>query len=300
MSPPFNCIPVTVERPDRVTRIRGNVMVTGVNQQAVEEFRRNRGALGGPVRDARTVLLTTTDPGTGASVVRPVDFHHDDQGRLLLVAAAADDGAPPEWYRHVLAGPRVRVETGTSIIEAEAEVLTGAEHATAYRRMAEVTPALAPAPIVALRPRSRSRMAAVAWGDELKAVHDGLRRELALIRRELAAGGPGLAAQLRVNCLTACGMLRHHHLSEDDEVFPLMERRRPEIAAVLARLRTQHQEMGVLLEQLRSAVSGPAADSGPALAELDRLTAALEAHLDDEEEQLIPLLNAVDMNRRGR
>ena len=270
------------------------------NQQAVEEFRENRGALGGPFRDARVVLLTTTDPGTAESVVRPVGFHHDDQGRLLLLAAPAEDGTPPEWYRHVLAGPQVRVETGTAVIEAQAEVLTGEEHAAAYRRMAEVTPALAPAPIVALRPRSRSRLAAASWGDELNAVHDGLRRELTLIRKELAAGGPGLAAQLRINCLTACGILHQHHLSEDDEAFPLIERRHPEIAAVMARLRTQHREMGVLLEKLRVAVSGPAAGSAAALAELDRLTAALEAHLDDEEEQLIPVLNAVDINRGGR
>jgi deazaflavin-dependent oxidoreductase (nitroreductase family) len=270
------------------------------NQQAVQEFRDNRGALGGPFREARVVLLTTTDPDSAESAVRPVDFHHDDQGRLLLLAAPAEDGTPPEWYRHVVAGPQVRVETGTAVIEAEAEVLTGQEHAAAYRRMAEVTPALVPAPIVALRPRSRSRMAAASWGDELKAVHDGIRRELALFRRELAASGPGLAAQLRINCLTACGMVHHHHLSEDDEVFPLIERRRPEIAAVMARLRTQHREMAVLLEKLRAAVSGPVAGSETALAELDRLTAALEAHLDDEEEQLIPVLDAVGINRRGR
>jgi deazaflavin-dependent oxidoreductase (nitroreductase family) len=271
------------------------------NGRAVAEFRASRGALGGPFENARTVVLTTRRPGGGGELVQPVAFHYGEKGSLLLVAVPADDGTLPEWYGNVLANPRVSVETGTAVIEADARPLTGWERDTVYARLAEATPALPerqrllaePIPIVALRTRSRARLAAEPWGDELKAVHDGFRRELALIRAEIAAGGPKLAAQLRINCLTACAMLHHHHVTEDDEVFPKIGRLRPDLAAAVRRLREEHHRLRELVGRLQELVSEETSGSAPALAELDGLTAEIEAHLDYEEEQLVPVLNSL-------
>ncbi|MFC7470043.1 hypothetical protein ACFQVA_24420 [Actinomadura keratinilytica] len=54
----------------------------------------------------------------------------------------------------------------------------------------------------------------------LLAVHDAFRRELSIVRREFAESGPTLAAQLKVNCLTACDGLHFHHTTEDRGLFP--------------------------------------------------------------------------------
>jgi deazaflavin-dependent oxidoreductase (nitroreductase family) len=272
-----------------------------VNQQSVLEFRERRGVLSGDFEDTRVVILSTTDPAGGTPVAETVAFHHDEGGRLLIVAAASEDGSLPRWYGNVLADPRVSVETGTSLMEAEARPLSGRERDVVYARLAQAAPALeekqrlidAAMPIVVLEPLSRARLGAEPWGAELIAVHDGLRRELALVRSEFASSGPKIAAQLRINCLVACGMLNHHHVSEDEEVFPLLERRRPELAPALTLLREQHRQMQQLLDRLREAVADEAAGPAWALAEVDRLTVELEEHLDYEEEQLVSLLNSV-------
>lgn len=246
------------------------------------------------------VILSTADPAGGTRAAEAVAFHHGENGRLLLAAAAAD-GSLPRWYRNVLADPRVSVETGTSLMEAEARALSGRERDLVYARLAQADPSLedrqrrmdAPMPIVMLEPGARARLGAEPWGTELIAVHDGLRRELALLRGEFAASGPRIASQLRINCLTACVMLNHHHVSEDEDVFPLLERRRPELAPALALLRDQHRRLQQLLGRLRETVSDEAADPASSLAEVDRLTAKLEEHLDYEEEQLVVILNAL-------
>ncbi|MFC7733639.1 hemerythrin domain-containing protein [Actinomadura keratinilytica] len=123
-------------------------------------------------------------------------------------------------------------------------------------------------------------------------MHDAFRRELALIREEIAGSGPRLGAQLRVNCLTVCTGLGHHHTAEDEGMFPALAARHPEHAAAFDRLRREHERVAALLDGLRRAVAAEDAEPGAVLAEVERLTAELEAHLDYEEEQLIPLLDA--------
>ncbi|WP_433257784.1 hemerythrin domain-containing protein [Streptosporangium sp. CA-135522] len=129
----------------------------------------------------------------------------------------------------------------------------------------------------------------VAWGDELVKLHDGFRRDLTELRRS-ASLGPGL----REHCLTFCEALHAHHAGEDEVLFPHLDGLHPELAEVLARLRSEHQTVARILARIRSLTeTGDRAATG---AELDRLAGELEAHLDYEEEQLVPLLNQmIDM-----
>ncbi|WP_049562496.1 hemerythrin domain-containing protein [Nonomuraea sp. SBT364] len=124
----------------------------------------------------------------------------------------------------------------------------------------------------------------VALGDELVKLHDGFRRQLAGLRN----GAPG-AAELREHCLTFCEALHAHHAGEDAVLFPHLDGEHPELAGVLSRLRQEHHVVAELLARIRALLDGGGpASIGP---ELDRLAAELEAHLDYEEEQLVPLLN---------
>jgi len=190
--------------------------------------------------------------------------------------------------------------------EAHAEVLTGAERDAAFARAVERDPGWAEyqaktsrvLPVVALRAIGNGPpnvTGATSWGDALKVVHDGFRRELGLIRKEIAESGPsgpGLGAQLRVNCLTLCKGLHNHHSGEEAGLFPFIGSRHPQLAAALELMREEHERIAALLGTLQKTVSADAVDPRAVLPEVERLTDELEKHLLHEEEQLIPILDA--------
>ncbi|CNE71384.1 hemerythrin hhE cation binding domain-containing protein [Mycobacterium tuberculosis] len=272
------------------------------NRKVIEEFRANGGRVGGPFEGGRLLLLTTTGARTGARHTTPLGYLPDGDGRVLVIASAGGAPKDPAWFHNLVANPRVTVESGDFTHEADAVVLAGAERDAAFARAAEADPGWAryeaesgrTLPVVALvavlagppgGPQSPSAM--------LVAVHAAFRRELRLIRREVEASGAGIGAQLRVNCLTLCEGLGNHHMGEDQRMFPLVERRHPALAPALARLRDEHETVKRLLDELHGVLDG--GDPASLLAEVDRLTTALEAHLDREEERLVPLLDGLGL-----
>ncbi|MEU4743665.1 nitroreductase/quinone reductase family protein [Actinosynnema sp. NPDC023658] len=267
------------------------------NQQVIDEFRANAGRVGGPFEGGRLILLTTTGARTGARHTNPVGYLPDGD-RIVVIASAGGSPRHPDWYHNLVADPVVRVEDGVFTYDAEATVLEGAERDAMWARAVESDPGWAAyqakttrvIPLVALRQVAGGPPNASSWGAALKLVHDAFRRELATIRREVAASGPALGAQLKVNCLTACQGLRFHHTAEDSGTFPALRDRFPELGPVLDRLGAEHERMAVLLAQLQQTLDrGDAADLR---ADVDRLVGELEAHLTYEEEQLIPFLDA--------
>jgi len=272
------------------------------NQQVIEEFRANGGRVGGPFAGARLLLLTTTGARSGAPHTTPLGYLPDGGERVLVIASAGGAPGHPDWYHNLVANPRVTVEDGVFTYEAQAVVLDGAERDRVFARAAEAEPGWADyqasttrvIPVVALREVAGGPPNAASWGAALTMIHDAFRRELALIRKEVAGSGPGLGAQLRINCLTLCAGLRHHHTGEDSGMFRLLGERHPELAPTLDRLRREHDRIAALLEALQRASSTDRVDADPALvlAEVERLTEELESHLRYEEEQLIPILDA--------
>ncbi|WP_219461436.1 nitroreductase/quinone reductase family protein [Nonomuraea rhizosphaerae] len=266
------------------------------NQQIIDEFRANHGEVGGPFEGARLVLLTTTGARSGAPHTTPVGFLPDGE-RILVIASAAGAPRHPAWYHNLLTNPRVKVETGVFTYDADAVVLKGEERDAAFARAVEMDPGWAAyqarttrvIPVIALDMVSGGPDAGRP-GDMLVQVHNAFRRELAQVRKELAAAGPGLGVQLRINCLNMCQGLRFHHSMEDAAMLPSMERQYPELASVVARLREEHETVARLLEEIQELLKGE--DKDGVLAEFERLAGELEAHLDYEEECLVPLLNA--------
>ncbi|WP_428934888.1 nitroreductase/quinone reductase family protein [Streptomyces sp. ACT015] len=277
---------------------------TDFNQRIIDEFRARHGRVGGFFEGARLLLLTTTGARTGARHTTPVGYLPDGGDRVLVIASAGGSPRHPDWYRNLLAHPHVTVESGVFTYEARAVVLTGADRDRAWERAVAGDPGWAAyqekttrvIPVVALHEIPREgppRIAAGSPGEAIKVVHDAFRRELALIRDEMAnadtSGRAGLGAQLRVNCLTFCQGLDRHHTGEDQALFPFLADRHPQAAPALARLAAEHTHIASLVGELRNAVTG---DPATARAEVERLTRALEAHLTYEEEELIPLLDA--------
>ncbi|KOG43861.1 nitroreductase/quinone reductase family protein [Streptomyces decoyicus] len=271
------------------------------NRQIIEEFRANGGCVGGPFEGGRLLLLTTVGARSGAPHTTPLGYLPDGGGRVLVIASAGGAPKHPAWFHNLVAHPRVTVEAGVFTYEAQAIVLEGAERDRAFARAAETDPGWSEyqakteriLPVVALEeiPAGPPNIKADSPGAALKAVHDGFRRELALIRKEIAESGPGLGVQLRVNCLALCQGLHNHHTGEDAGMFPMLGRHHPELTPALERMQQEHEKLAVLLDALQQAVSAEGADPRTVLAEVERLTEEVERHLAYEEEQLIPVFD---------
>ncbi|MEV6481584.1 nitroreductase/quinone reductase family protein [Streptomyces sp. NPDC051576] len=276
-------------------------MPNDFNQHVIDEFRANRGRVGGYFEGARLLLLTTTGARTGTPHTTPVGYLPDGGDRVLVIASAGGSPRHPDWYRNLLAHPQVTVETGTFTYEARAVALTGAERDEVFARAVEADAGWAAyqektdrvIPVIALHSLAQGgpgQINAPSFGEAIKAVHDAFRHELSLIRAELTTGTTTLGAQLRVNCLTFCQGLHNHHTGEDLALFPHISEQHPHSAPALARLREEHERIAELMDELREALTAEDADPGGVRDEVERLTTALEAHLTYEEEELIPLL----------
>ncbi|MEV6513223.1 nitroreductase/quinone reductase family protein [Streptomyces sp. NPDC051642] len=278
-------------------------MPNDFNQPVIDEFRANRGRMSGYFEGARLLLLTTTGARTGTPHTTPVGYLPDGD-RVLVIASAAGSDRHPDWFHNLAAHPQVTVESGVFTYEARAEVLTGEERDQLFARAVEADPGWATyqektdrvIPVVALHSLAQGgpgTINATSFGEAIKVVHDAFRHELSLIRAEFTTGPnpTTLGAQLRVNCLTFCQGLHNHHTGEDTVLFPLITERHPGAAPALTRLREEHERIAELVEELRETL---ATTGEPAVvrAEVERLTAALEAHLTYEEEELIPLFDA--------
>ncbi|MEU8242663.1 nitroreductase/quinone reductase family protein [Actinoplanes missouriensis] len=264
----------------------------------MEEFRANNGVVGGMFAGARLLLLTTVGARSGRPHTVPLGYLPDGGERVLVIASAGGSPRDPAWFHNLVAHPRVTVEDGAFTYEAAAAVLTGAERDTVFARAVEQDAGWERyerasgrvLPVVALTAiPGPPRFNASTPGGMLRVVHDAFRRELALIRAEVAGSGPVLGAQLRVNCLSLCAGVHGHHVREDEGMFPGVEAARPDLAEAMAALRVEHERIAAVLERLRDVLGS--GDRAGLAAEVDRLIAELESHLEHEERVLIPVLD---------
>ncbi|AHH97146.1 nitroreductase/quinone reductase family protein [Kutzneria viridogrisea] len=258
-------------------------------RNVIAEFRANRGEVGGMFAGARLALLTTTGARTGRRHTVPLGYL-EVAGQPLVIASAGGAPGNPAWYHNILCDPKVVVETGTETYQAVAAVPEGAERDALFAAAVEQAPGYADyqarttrvIPVVTLH-------RVKGLGDFLVEVHAWLRKELAELR---AQAEPGLAAQLRAHCARFCGALTQHHTGEDRGAFPMLADRFPELAPVLDELGEQHVVVARLQERIQQLVDTES-DPDRLRAELDRLSAELEAHFDHEERTVVAALNAL-------
>ena len=119
--------------------------------------------------------------------------------------------------------------------------------------------------------------------------HAGFRREFArLAGAARAVRDTEHAALIDEQIELVMYLLHHHHTEEDDVVWPLILTKAPEAAGVLAALEEQHEEMDPLFRAVTDR-SRPLADRAD---DLERLHEVLNAHLDNEERDGVPLILA--------
>ncbi|MGO9975055.1 MAG: nitroreductase/quinone reductase family protein [Solirubrobacteraceae bacterium] len=112
------------------------------NAQIIDEFRANKGHVGGMWDRTPLLLLHHTGAKSGMSRVNPVAYLPDDRRCLIW---AANGGAPnnPDWYHNLMAHPNTRIEVGSETIDVVAEEAAGAERERLFARAARRYPQLA-------------------------------------------------------------------------------------------------------------------------------------------------------------
>jgi hemerythrin-like domain-containing protein len=134
-----------------------------------------------------------------------------------------------------------------------------------------------------------------AWGNELREVHDRLRKALAVARESMRDGADAVEPRkdLLLYCRGFCLALAGHHQSEDHSLFPKIIEERPDLAPVIAKLSQDHSMIDYLITGLEKALAN-GADAVEQLHHLDGIEAIMESHFRYEERQLIEVLNAAE------
>ncbi|HSX09674.1 MAG TPA: nitroreductase family deazaflavin-dependent oxidoreductase [Candidatus Saccharimonadales bacterium] len=81
------------------------------NKKIIEEFRANKGIVGGMFNGMPLLLVTTIGAKSGKEVTIPVAYSMDGDNYVIV---ASKGGAPenPAWYYNLLAHPEVTIEVG--------------------------------------------------------------------------------------------------------------------------------------------------------------------------------------------
>jgi deazaflavin-dependent oxidoreductase (nitroreductase family) len=284
-------------------------------RQVIDEFRANRGRVGGPFAGADLVLLTTVGARTGRPRTSPLAYLVID-GQPVVVASAMGADKHPDWYHNLVRNPAVTVETGQETYQAVAVAPTGADRDALFAAVVAADPGFGeyqrrtsrPIPVVTLtRIDAPGADQARGLGDFLVESHDWLRAELGALRRRvdeliagdngaLRAGTPRPGADLRRHCLEFCAALRQHHTGEDQGAFPMLAQRFPALRPVLLRLGEEHEVVARLQADLRTLIDSyepGRTDPGRLRLDLERLATRLEEHYRYEEQTIVRALNAV-------
>ncbi len=102
-------------------------------------YRRTGGRVGGRMRGAPVLLITTTGRRTGNPWTTPVIYQPDGDGWVVV---ASNGGAPrnPGWWLNLKANPQATVEIGREPHPVTARRVSGEEQARLWRRMVDVYP----------------------------------------------------------------------------------------------------------------------------------------------------------------
>ena len=112
------------------------------NKPIIEEFRANKGKVGGMFEGAPMLLLTTTGARSGQRSTTPL-VYLSDRDRLIIFASNAGAPTNPDWYHNLLAHPQATIEVGTETFDVTAIVITGEERDQLYARQATLFPGYA-------------------------------------------------------------------------------------------------------------------------------------------------------------
>ena len=107
------------------------------NQPIIEEFRANKGVVGGPFEGAPLLLLTTTGATSGEPRLSPLAYLTIDD-KMIIVGSKAGADTNPAWVHNLRANPRAHVEVGTDAYDVVARELPADERDATYPKIVEL------------------------------------------------------------------------------------------------------------------------------------------------------------------
>jgi deazaflavin-dependent oxidoreductase (nitroreductase family) len=106
------------------------------NAKNIAEFRANHGRVGGQFEGAPLLILHTVGARSGEPRTN-IMMYLADGDRYLVFASNAGADSHPAWFFNIKADPRVRVEVGDDVFEAEAVEVEGDERDERDQKYAE-------------------------------------------------------------------------------------------------------------------------------------------------------------------
>lgn len=110
-----------------------------MNRDVIREFRANEGKVGGVFADQPLLILHHVGAKTGIERLSPLATLIE-KGRIFIFASKGGSDTHPDWYRNILANPRVTVELGAEMFTATATVITGGERDEVYAKQSALHP----------------------------------------------------------------------------------------------------------------------------------------------------------------
>jgi deazaflavin-dependent oxidoreductase (nitroreductase family) len=112
------------------------------NTEIIEEFRANRGRVGGPWANTPMILVHHIGARSGIERVTPLACSVQPGGRYVVVASNGGSPADPDWCRNLRASPRITVEVAARTRTVLAEELDGTARAELWPRLVAEFPAV--------------------------------------------------------------------------------------------------------------------------------------------------------------
>lgn len=109
------------------------------NQPIIEEFRANKGVVGGPFAGATLLLLTSTGAKSGEPRLSPLAYLTIDD-KMIIVGSKAGADTNPAWVYNLRANPRAHIEVGTEAYDVVARELPADERDATYPKIVELAP----------------------------------------------------------------------------------------------------------------------------------------------------------------
>jgi len=109
------------------------------NKKVIEEFRANKGKVGGYFENMTLLLLHTRGAKSGLPRLSPTAYT-EDSDRLVIIASKGGADTHPDWYYNLVANPNVTIEVGTETYDAVATVEQEPERTRLYDQMAAQYP----------------------------------------------------------------------------------------------------------------------------------------------------------------
>ena len=109
------------------------------NDRIIDEFRAQKGLVGGYFADKPLLLLTTTGARSGRTRTNPLGYTRD-RGRYVVFGTVAGASKHPDWYYNLKVNPTIRVEVGTRTFPAVAEELDDTARAGLWPKLLAESP----------------------------------------------------------------------------------------------------------------------------------------------------------------